>query len=410
MNKAQELADKLAAKTRELQEFMGDVSTKSFTSDDLVEIKKRNEELNRIEDERVEAQSVLDIATKNNDRMNFLNTPVNNIGFGDGSRPTNDNQKSLGELFAQNAGYREAKGAFRGTVEMPGFDYGAFMQQKTNFLTSAGWAPANPRTNIVIPSGQRRPVVADLIPQDPTVLSSIKYMEETTFTNNAAVVAEAGTKPESALAFTERTSPVVKIANSLPISEEQLEDVPQAQAFINSRLGLMLQLAEEVELLTGDGTGSHLDGFLHRSGTQTQAKGGDPTPTAVYKAMTDIRAGGSTPGFAEPDGIVIHPNDWVDVATLQDGLGRYVWGNPYDVQIERLWGKPLIITPAETENTILVGDFGMYSHISRRTGVTLRIYDQHSDFAVKNLVLAVIEERLSLEIYRPAAFCKVTGV
>ncbi len=411
MNKAQELAEKLAVKTRELQDFMGDVSTKDFSQEEQQEIIKRNNELNQIEDERAKAYEMFAVEKKNQERMNFLGRPVDPIGHGDGSRPGAGEFKSIGEQFATAPDFMDKLRQHKGTIDLPHYDPFEGVQAKTLMTTSAGWSAPNPRTNIVIMSAQRRPMVADLIPQDPTTLTSIKYMLETTFTNAAATVAEGGTKPESTLVLTEENAPVVKIAHALSVTEEQLEDVPGAQGYINNRLALMLQLAEETKLLTGTGGASEIDGFLHVSGTQSVAKGTDPTPTAVYKAINDIRAGGSTPAYAEPDGIVIHPNDWVDIATLQDGMGRYIWGNPYDVgPVERLWGKPLIVTPAETENTILVGDFGLYSHISRRMGMSLRIYDQHSDYAAKNQLFIVMEERLSLEIYRPAAFCKVTGV
>lgn len=408
MLKSQELAERLAVKTRELFQFNEEVIKRGVTPDDIEEGIRRDKELNDIEDERVKAAQFEEIEKKTRERHQMLSTPVDSLGHSDGARPTGD-QKSLGELFTGSAQFKHRQDPRNYTVDLPEFDFTSYRQLKTTMTTAAGWAPANPRTNIVIPLAQRRPVVADLIPQDPTTLSAIKYMLETTNTNAADVVGEGSDKPESALAFTEETSNVYKIATILPVSEEQIEDVPQAQAVINNRLALMLQLAEEVHLLTGDGS-SDIDGFLHISGVQTQAKSTDPTPTAIYKAMNVIRSGGSTPGYAEPDGVVMHPNDWVDIATLQDGVGRYVWGDPYNAGVERIWGKPVIITPAETENTALVGDFGLYAHISRRVGANIRVYDQYSDYPKKNLLLMVAEERLSLEIYRPAAFCKVTGI
>lgn len=416
MNKSQELAQELTVKTRELMEFAQEVEKKEGgpTAEDRAEAIRRDQELNEIEQKRVEAAEYEGIQTKTRQRYEMLNTPVDRIGFGDNAAP-HPEQKSIGEALFSSPQFKAAiEGGQRRniTVLLPDFNLTPALsgERKTLMTTSAGWAPANPRTPLVVDSAQRRPFVADLIPQDPTTLAAIIYMEETTFTNNTAVVAEGGTKPENALALTPRTSNVRKIAGTLPITEEQLDDVPGIQAYVNRRMGLMLQLAEEIELLTGDGTGSHLDGFLHRSGVQTQPVGSDPVPTAVYKAINKVRAGGTTPAYAEPDGIIIHPNDWVDVATLQDGVGRYIWSDPFAVAgPERLWGKPLVVTPAETENTILVGDFGLYSHISRRMGATLRIYDQYDDYPVKNQLLIIAEERLSLEIYRERAFCKVTG-
>lgn len=406
MNQLQTMLEELQTKRASLATFMGDNPTeRKYSDEQLAEIAQRDQEITALHDEYKKREAADEAYKRNQDEIKRYNTPVDNVGHSmGGGRPGQEaEQKSIGQMFVESAPFVNAgTGSMRKRLEV---DFPKY-ELKTTMTTSAGWAPVNARTNIVIPLALRRPVVADLVPQDQTQNSVIKYMEETTFTNNAATVAENAAKPESALAFTERTANVVKIATWIPVTEEQLDDVPQARAIIDNRLSVMLALAEETELLTGDGTANHLDGFLHKV-TQSQAKGADPTPTAVYKAFDKIRY----TGFAEPSGIVMHPNDWEDVATLQDGNGNYVWGRPYDAgPVARLWGVPVIVTPAETQNTALIGDFSTYSHISRRMGVTLKTSDSHASNFTLNVTVILIEERLSLEIYRAAAFCLVTGV
>jgi len=405
MNQLQTMLEEVQTKRAALAELIGDNwAERKFSDDELSEIQTRNKEIADLHDAYKTREAIEEAARTNAGEIKRANTPVDNYGHSmNGSRPTGQEEKSLGQQFVDSPLFKNApSGSARKNleIELKQFDF------KTTMTTSAGWAPVNARTNIVIPSAQRRPVVADLIPQDATQNTSIKYMEETTFTNSAAPVAENAAKPESALAMTERTALVQKIATWIPVTEEQLDDVAQARSLIENRLVLMLMLAEETQLLTGNNTPPQLNGFL-TAVTQSQARGADPGPTAVYKSFTKIRF----TGFAEPSAIVMHPTNWEYIAVLQDGNGNYIWGRPFDSgPVPRLWGLPVVVTPAETLNTALVGDFATYSHISRKMGVTLKTSDSHASNFTLNVVVMLIEERLSLEIYRPNAFCLVTGL
>lgn len=316
--------------------------------------------------------------------------------------------KTMGELFTESNAYK----SHRGLHESNNFEYRYTVGEnlepralKTLIQTSAGFAPANDRTPRVVDFALRRPVVADLIPTDPTTLSSIKYMEETTFTNNAAAVAEGDPKPEAALAWTEVDVPVQKIAVHVPVTTEQLEDVPQIQGIINNRLSMMLQLKEEDYLLSGTGTPPQITGFLVKSGVQTQAAGADDNIDAIYKGMAKVR----TVGFAEPTGVVINQTNWTPVRLKKTLDGLYIWGHPSDPGPERIFGKTVIVTNAMTAGTALTGDFQLYSHISRRKGITI-VVGTIGDQLIENKKTIVAEMREALEIYRAAAFCKITGL
>ena len=231
-------------------------------------------------------------------------------------------------------------------------------------------------------------------------------MEEATFTNNADETAEGGSYPEGALAFTEQSETVRKIATFIPVTDEQIEDVPQAQSLVNNRLRLMLMLAEEDGIVSGDGNAPNLTGFLNKSGVGSQAKGSDPVPDAIYKGITTVRTG----GYTEPTGIVMHPNDWQGVRLLTTADGVYIWGPPSQPGPERIWGLPVVITTAMTENTALLGDFQLFSELYRKRGVVIKVSDSHSDFFIKGKKAIRADERVALVIYRASAFCKVTGI
>ena len=410
-----ELLEKLNAKRAELAEIFAKAAVKidgqdryNLTPAQLDDVKARNTEIDDLAKQIEDAKFADDVFQKNAQALRDSNRPASQLPLGGAKNAEGRAQnaqrqaKSLGQLFVESESYKNARDKKSFEVRLNEFD---FLEAKTLMETGAGFAPQSIRTGRVVEYAHRRPVVADLIPQTPTEQAAIVYMEETTFTNNAATRAEGGQAGESALAYTERSKGIREIATFLPVTEIQLEDVSQAQSLIDNRLMTMLSLVEEDQLLTGDDNAPNLGGF-HTIVTQAQAKGADPVPDAIYKGMTKVRA----TGFAEPSAAVLHPNDWQDIRLLRTVDGIYIWGSPAEAGPERVWGLPVVVTTAETENTALLGDFQLYSEIFRRRGANIKVSNSHSDYFIKGKLAVRADERIALAIYRATAFCKITGI
>lgn len=410
-----ELGEALAAERKDLHEFMTAKQKDGkydLTIPEVEQVRSRNDVLNEAT-QKWEGMRLLDATfQKNAEELRKLNEPQYTVPFG--SNPTQGapaaSTKSAGELFTESDEYKSREGRHQHgisyTSELKDVDFvGGSDALKTTMTTAAGFAPRYPRLERVIESAMRRPMISDLMPNTNTTSSQILFMKETTFTNNAAPVAENAAKPESALAWTESSRNVNVIATFIPVTRQQLDDVPQIRSVIDNRLRTMLGLAEEVQLMSGTGTDPQLLGFYNLPSIQTQAKGADPTPDAIYKAFTKVR----WTGFAEPTGVVMHPNDWQDIRLLRTVDGIYIWGNPSEAGPERVWGKPVVITTAATEGTGLTGDFQLYSELFRRMGVTI-IVGLVNDDLVKNKQTILIEERVALIVYRDQAFCTITGI
>jgi HK97 family phage major capsid protein len=315
-------------------------------------------------------------------------------------------RKTLGELIVGHKGLFRPDGLGR-VLAQKNNEVDIDIDLKADFFTSAGWAPQSLRDPGYVPYPTRQLQVIDYWPVLPTNQASIKYMLETTFTNSAAEAAEGAAAAESALALTETSQPVEKIATFIPTSEEQLEDVEGAAAYLNNRLGYMVRARLDSQLLNGNGTPPNLKGTLNIGGSlQTQAKGTDPTPDAIHKAFTLVRH----TGFAEPTVLYSHPDDWQDVVLLRTADGIYIFGGPMAPNPNVIWGVPVCVTTAVVANTMITGDYRQFADFRLRRGLQIEMSNGYTDYFVKGKFAVKATIRGAAVHYRTSAFCKITGV
>jgi HK97 family phage major capsid protein len=265
--------------------------------------------------------------------------------------------------------------------------------------------------------------VRDVFGQSTTTASQVRYVVEGTALSGAAGVAEGGTKPESTIALSEVVEPIKKIATTLPISDEFLEDAPSIQSSLNGWLTLFVSIEEERQLLRGNGT-NELIGLFNRSGGQAinlyTKLAADDNTVALAKVIANTR--GSS--FLQPDAVIMHPTNWLNSRLLRDGTGgtagNYLAGGPFGVSSnnaggaalfgQTLWDTRVVLSTVVGLGTALVGNFGQGAQIYRRGGVSVEATNSHSDLFVKDITMLRAEERLGLGVYRPAAFTAVSGL
>jgi|GEM_PF-640729 len=239
------------------------------------------------------------------------------------------------------------------------------MATKTLMARTAGYAPEVIRAPGFVEAATRPIQVLDIIPMFQTDQSSYKYMEETTRTHNAAEKAEGATFAESAFGFTERSAPVQKITDSLPVTDEQLQDVPSMNGYIDSRLTFGIRQRLDGQCIVGDGSDPNLRGLKNVSGIQTRAVGADPVMDAYFKAMTNVRL----VGRATPTHHLMHPLDWQNIRLTRTADGIYIFGSPTDAGPERLWGLPVVQQDADVQGRGYTGSFlPMFCSLFERQG------------------------------------------
>ena len=338
---------------------------------------------------------------------------------GQGGQPANQEQfKSLGQLVLEAKEFKAWHGAgSAGGISLQFEDLlpSQFLAKAARFetignkalmTTAAGFAPESIRLPGFVEAVTRPIQLLDILPMGRTSQAAVPYMEETTRTHAAAERAEGAAFAESTFEFTERTVNVAKITDSLPVTDEQLEDVALVESYINGRLGFGVRQRLDGQCMAGNGTAPNMRGILNTSGIQTEAKGADPAMDAFLRAMTKIRV----TGRAMPTHHLMHPNDWQAIRLTRTADGIYILGNPTDAGVERLWGLPVVQNESLTENTGLVGSFEpSWISLFERRGVDIQIGFTGTQFTEgKRTVRA--DMRAALVVFRPAAFCTVTGV
>jgi HK97 family phage major capsid protein len=364
-------------------------------NDELTELAKEAQPLE-------EQEADLDRARKNVEHLGELRPHPGHPTAGRGRL----SGKTLGDLFVESKAYKGYERGSEGPGPVAVLDLSPGEIKAALFETGAGWAPESLRTGVVVSEALRPIQILDLIPTAQTSQAAVVYMEETTATNAAAERAEGGAYAESTLVLTQRSKTVRSIGTSLPVTDEQLEDVEQARSYVDGRLGFFVRQRLDSQLLNGNDVAPNIQGFLNATGLQTQAKGADPVPDAVYKAMTKVRV----TGRAFPSAAIFHPNDWQDVRLLKTADGIYIWGSPSEAGPERIWGLQVVQSDAIAENTGLVGDFtAAMCQLYIRRGLEVQIGFVNDDFTKgKQTVRAGL--RAALVIYRGEAYCTVTGV
>jgi len=311
--------------------------------------------------------------------------------------------KSIGAQFVEDEGYTEFK-RDRSSSQAVSMTFPE-VEIKTLMATTAGFAPVSDQTGIVIEKVTRPVQVLDLIPMLDTDSNSVTYMEQTLRTISAAEKAEGITYAESAYEWTEKTSPVRKITDSIPVTDEQLEDVSQMRGLIDQQLAFGLRQRLDTQVMGGSGVPPFLEGVLNTTGIQTQAKGADPRFDAIHKGMTKVRV----TGRANPNAIVLHPNDWEAIRLTRTADGLYILGNPAQAGPLTLFGVPVVVGDVITENTGLVADFAVGCALFDRRGMDIQAGFSGTQFVEGKQTLRA-DLRAAFVVFRPAAFCTVTGL
>lgn len=220
--------------------------------------------------------------------------------------------------------------------------------------------------------GVKQRSLYDVLPKIPVGSGNhqglIRYVDwdEDTIAKAAAVVAEGGTFPESTAAFKGYSQEIVKIGDTLPVSEEFGTDEVAAAAELEMFLDTNVKTKVDAELVNGPGTAGNIEGIVAAAPAFVPVASGITAPNIydlVKKVRTDIVFNRGSK--YSPDMVLMNANTMDDLHLTKDANENYVFPDASGI------GSMVIIEDNNlADNVLVVGD-RRYARIYEQQGVTI---------------------------------------
>jgi len=200
------------------------------------------------------------------------------------------------------------------------------------------------------------------------------------------------------------------------VTNRMLADAPAIRSIIDSRLLFGLQQRLQSQIVSGNGTGENLTGILNSAGIGAVGKGTSPGVAgesgidALYRGRTNV----VWTGFGRPTAFVLNPTDWQNIRLSRESAatatpGTYLFCPPSLQGAPTLWGIPVVEDPNLPAGTALIGDFSQGATLFDREQGAVRVGTVNDQF-IRNMQTILAELRVAFVVWRPAVFCKVTGL
>jgi len=305
----------------------------------------------------------------------------------------------------------------RAIINLEGKQVAELFERKTTITSTAvgtitpGIIPGE-RISGIVPEAQQGLRVRDVLSSRPTTQPLIYFVKVNSpmAISSFMMQEETVAKREMAVTFTVASEAVKTIAAWIPAAKQIMDDWDELEGFLRAQLPYYINLQEESQLLSGDGTGQNLNGLITQSTpfntALLSASAGWTKFDVLGRTIQQITAAKEL----EPTFVVMHPNNWWDIRLTKDGFGRYIFGDPQSpLTNPNIFGLSVVSTTSISSGTFLVGSGSpAASEIRDRMAMQVEISTEHSDYFTRNMIAIRAEKRLALVAYRPASYVSGT--
>ena len=349
-------------------------------------------------------------------------------GMGDGERAAVDQfDAQVAELDAQIADTLEALARTGATDSTPapvtrgGNDGGAraWATRAANAIWTAngfngGEVRAITSSSIDLPTlvlpqvvalDRPKRVIDVLVDRQEVPSNAFEFWQQTVRTNNAAFVADLGTKPTSTFTVSpveDRLRVLAHLSEAIP--NRLLQDYAELQSWLISELYEGLLDALETQVLSGNGTGENFEGILSASGTTAVAFDSDIL-TTLRSALTTFETAG-----VQPTAWVLNPSDAAAIDLLREETTPslfvtqgYLHGPAGSANI--FGDVPRLVSPRVPAGTALLADWSKIRLFTK--GGILTQLNPFAGFSTNTTILRS-EMRVGMGLLRPSDFAVIT--
>lgn len=236
----------------------------------------------------------------------------------------------------------------------------------------------------------------------------VKYPKELATVGGAGVWTHgSGAKPEiepKLSTYTAEAEWIAGLIKQVPVA--MVEDLSFMNAFLSQKSRNELLKAENLALQNGSGG---ISGLLQEAPIYNGSKTVF-VEKLIDSAMRQIAsAGGNNFGVTA---MILSNADYTDILLNKaGGSGEYDLPSVVGIRPDGtlvIAGIPVFATGYLPTGQALIGDF-REAQLLVRSNPVLRVFEQNSDDAEKNLLLMRIEERIALAVYHQTAFVKLAA-
>jgi HK97 family phage major capsid protein len=252
-----------------------------------------------------------------------------------------------------------------------------------------------PSQVIGLPTGVNR-ITDLLVNREETQSNEVEWLEQTTRTSNATVVADSALKPTSVFTVTPRVARMRVVAHlSEPVPQRLLQDYRYIRSWLYSDMFEGFLASIETQAISGTAAGEQMQGILTHSG-RTQVAFSVDVPTTLRKTRTALQLKNE-----RPNAWAMHTNylEALDLITAPSATGPYLFGDAADLVFGKL---PIIPTTSVTQGWAILADWTQ-ARLYLRTQVSLDVDVSGTNFT-NNTVVMRAEMRAYVAYLRPQAF------